>query len=651
MHYILDCCLASILYLGVTCIFFYRRKTIPDTRTRLYSTLLALGFASLVLDVLAAAIDPYAASFPTALVYFINILFLLCVQASGPVFFLYALILTGAFPQMPKWGRGAICIPFTAVLFLLLLSPFGDWGIFYLTAQNGYQSGALHSVLYIAMFVYLLSAVLVVFLFRRRMSKSKCYTIYGFIFITLSAMILQFLKPMLLVNTTANAIALTMMYYVLQSPNERIDPLTDVFSATALPVFLQDRYEQGDTFTLYVFFLHPMSVINRTLGTKMADRLLVQFAAYLQKAFAGCNVIRIKGSAFAVLDTRRTTPATHEDLLQIRENIPREWWMDQHLSTQIFISVAAVNSTDCETLADFNAALDFIQYESSRSGSDPVLLADSAFQSRAVYRTDVEGALEDALNNDGIQVYYQPIHRADGSIAALEALCRITHSRLGPLPPDLFIRIAEEKGSIHRLGDQMSKKICRFIQLNNVEAWGLDHIGVNLSSLQCMQDDLIERILRVTEQCAIRPGLLSFEITETELISSLPAVRQNMERLLECGFSFLLDDFGSGFANFNYIASLPFSCIKIDKLLLWSAMKDDRQLALLSGIADVLGHLGLPSVVEGVETREQAALVQSLGFTMQQGYYYAKALPPQELIPYVEENIRRYPRQETEVRV
>lgn len=649
MQYVIDYCLASALFLGLICLFFFRQRVIPDTRSRLYAILLVLGFASLILDVVSAVVDSYAAQLSPLLVYASNMLFLFCVQANGPVFLLYTLILTGVFPKLKRRMQPLILLPFLLVTVLLLIAPFSQAGIFYVDSAGLYQRGSTFMALYIVMALYLITSVTFVIIYRNRIQKVKQYTIYAFIAITGLAMLIQSSNPNLLVNTTANAIALTMIYYVLQSPSERIDPMTRVFSAAAMPVLLQDLYEQRETFSMYVFFVHSIPIINHSMGTRIGDLLLTQFAAYLQEAFPKRHVLRMKGVTFAVIDAKRDGPVTQEELERIQAAVPREWRV-ANLDVQIMTTVAGVNSSSCKTLAEFSRTLEYILYETGRTSSENVLLADSAFRSKAAYRSDVAAALADAINHDGIQVHFQPIHRADGSLAALEALCRITDSQLGPLNPDMFIRIAEENGSIHQLGDQMLRKICRFIQLYQVEDWQLEHIGINLSSLQCLQDDLIERIREVTQEYNIRPGLLSFEITETEIITSMPVVRKNMDLLEKNGYLFLLDDFGSGFANFDYIASLPFTCIKIDKSLLWSAMEDDRQLALLAGIAEMMERLSLTTVVEGVETEEQAALVQSLGFSMQQGYYYAKPLPPEALKPYVEDCLLRHPPADREVR-
>ena len=246
----------------------------------------------------------------------------------------------------------------------------------------------------------------------------------------------------------------------------------------------------------------------------------------------------------------------------------------------------------------------------------------------------IEKALNKAFDNNTIEVYYQPLHNKQGRLIALEALCRIIDPEIGFLNPEIFIRIAERNGRIHELGDMVLRKTCEFIKKYQVDEWGLHHIGINLSFLQCARLDLYEKIESIIKDYSINKKVISFEITETESSSSIPIVDQNMKKLINEGYSFLLDDFGSGYANYNYIFELPFCCIKFDKSILWQAMNNEKDMVFLKSIIDALTKLGFTTVCEGVETIEQKELLDSFGITMHQGYYFSKALKEEDIFNY-----------------
>ena len=210
---------------------------------------------------------------------------------------------------------------------------------------------------------------------------------------------------------------------------------------------------------------------------------------------------------------------------------------------------------------------------------------------------------------------------------------RITDPELGPLPTQELVELAGRNGSIMRLGEQVSRKTCLFMRDNGVASWGLDHVGINLSALQCVQSDLPDWIGRILGEYSLPDGLVAFEVTETAA-GVLSAELENMEQLSGRGIHFLLDDFGTGYANFRNMTALPYRCIKLDKSLLWSAESSAGQMRLLLGVIKVVHALGLVSLCEGVETAEQAELLTSLGVSMLQGYYFSKPLPPDELLAY-----------------
>lgn len=284
---------------------------------------------------------------------------------------------------------------------------------------------------------------------------------------------------------------------------------------------------------------------------------------------------------------------------------------------------------------------DFISYVvkqySSSSSRSSVFLVDEDYKDEYILYYKTEAALEKAIRNNALEVYYQPIHEPGGKMVALEALCRIFDEELGALRPDMFITIAEQNGSIFKLTEQVLEKVCRFIVDNNINSWRLEHIGVNLSIMQFAQGRLSESIIKIINKYGIKPGILRFELTETESASSLESVRNNMNILIDKGFTFLLDDFGSGYANFNYLSELPFYCVKLDKSLLWNCDKERNSMSTLFACAKIVKQLGLLTVCEGVETKEQVDLLQGIGVNMLQGFYFSCALSEKRLIEYVSE--------------
>lgn len=631
MQYNINFCILSAAYLAITAFFYRKQARVPSRRSALFDAMLLCGLLSLGLDITAAVIDRYASLWPAWSIYVINMTFLLSVQAAGVLFFYYVINLTGTYMRMPRAVRGLILLPLAAVAALILLSPFSHGGVFYLDAQNVYHHGSLHIALYATMALYLTASFFVVLARRRKLARLKFYTILAFLLVTLIAMLVQMNHPYLLVNSMANAFALTLIYYILESPSAHVDALTGVFNRAALQPVLSDVFDECERCSLLVYPIKALHIVNHSFGIKGGDEALMAFAEYLQKEHPRRHVFRNEGDVFCVL--ARGGAYIDEGRLAALHAVTRTDFEIKAGEVTLETSLSCVNSEDCASAAEMLNLLESLM-RLHRSGElGDAVLADGAFKRNLERRDRLERATVLALDEDRVEVYYQPIHDAAGRLCALEALVRVFDPEFGLLPTQEMVELAEQNGSILRLGEQVLRKTCAFVRENGVAAWGLDHIGVNLSAVQCVLNELPETVGRVLDEYGVPEGLIAFEITETAA-GALASVRENMERLSKRGVYFLLDDFGTGYANFKNMAALPYRCIKLDKSLLWDAQKSESRMRLLTGVVKIVHALGLTSLCEGVETKEQAQLLAGLGVSMLQGCYYSKPLPPERLAEY-----------------
>ena len=632
MNYIIDYSLVSIAYLSVTAICYRLQPKAPSLRNTIFAALLFLGVFFAVMDVLVVVIEPFSYRLPAWTVTLANALFLISVQLSSALFFLYCLVLTG----YVKGGFSLRILPALIPFFftvLLLSLPLGSGGIFYLDGDNIYHRGGLYVVLYIDTALYLAASLTAVTLRRRHLRAKKLFCVCGFLLALFISMVIQYRNPALLLNAMANALALTLIYHVLEAPSTHVDALTGVLNRTALPSVVQDSYEQDRRSTLLIFPLNALAAVNHSLGMAVGDRLLTEFAQYLKGAFPHGYIFRIAGNALAVLETggEYCGEAAARDILSAMPDSFRVG----HAEVRAEAGIACINSEDTADSAEMLSLAAFILQLDREGRLDRVLLTDGAFLARLHAAEDLERRLGEALAAERVEVYYQPLHDRDGALVALEALVRIFDAEGVPLPTQEAVELSERNGSIHRLSALILRRVAAFIRDNRAEGWKLHHIGVNLSALQFIRDDLCAEVSALLDEYGVEHSLVSFEITETAT-ASVTDIVGNMRRMNEAGFSFLLDDFGKGYANFGNLARLPLLCAKIDKLILWEAEESEERMAFLRGVVDMLHTLGLTSVCEGVETAEQAALLKSLGVDMLQGYHFSKPLPPDALLRYIE---------------
>ena len=433
-------------------------------------------------------------------------------------------------------------------------------------------------------------------------------------------------------STTANALALSLIYYIMEAPGYHVDAMTGVFSRAALAPLLSEMEFRKRRCSLLFFPVRDFQLVNHALGMKNGDRVLTDLSSYIKRSFPRGYTLRLAGPVFGVL-LPDAEPYDKDSLWTLYSSMPGEFYADA-IPVHLDISLVCINSESMDGTAETLATVESVLALYREEELPKVLLCDESFRSQLLQNKALELALARALNNGGLSVYYQPIHNCERKLVALEALVRLYDPEYGALPTQEAVEAAEQNGSIDRLGWQVLQKVCRFIEKNDATTWGLDHIGVNLSAVQCMQPDLADSILKIREEYRVPPSLLAFEITETAT-GSIDMLHLNMERLCDAGFFFLLDDFGKGNANLSHIARLPFHCVKIDKDILWSAKESEAKRLLLAGVIRLVNDMELKSVCEGVETEEQLELLQRQGVSMLQGYLFSKPLSEDDLLSYI----------------
>ena len=193
-------------------------------------------------------------------------------------------------------------------------------------------------------------------------------------------------------------------------------------------------------------------------------------------------------------------------------------------------------------------------------------------------------------------------------------------------------------GRIVELGRIVFEKVCKFIDDNDMEELGLDYIEVNLSTVQCMQENLAKTYIDIMEKYQINPKYINLEITETAQ-STRSTLLKNMEKLNKYGVSFSLDDFGTGNSNLNYVIEMPVKIVKFDKNMVNSYFENRIASFVMNSAIDMIKGLGHKIVLEGIETKEQIERVKNLKVDYIQGYYYSKPIDVNSFISFIRTNI------------
>ena len=250
----------------------------------------------------------------------------------------------------------------------------------------------------------------------------------------------------------------------------------------------------------------------------------------------------------------------------------------------------------------------------------------------------IEAYLYRAIEEDLFEVYYQPVYSIrEKRFVTAEALSRLHHPGLGPISPEIFIRIAEQNGQINEIGLQQFRKVCRMVQKCPEIMQQLKNIKYNLSPAQLLKKGYVGQLVEIIREHGLKPSFFQFEITETVATEYKEEVYGAVEVFVKDGIGLCMDDFGSGYANLNAVLKLPFQCIKMDRSMLNGIRQHKVAGEFYRNIVTILRQQGYAIVAEGVEEQEEVALLEAWGVDMIQGYYFSRPLPVEEFLKKIRE--------------
>jgi predicted signal transduction protein with EAL and GGDEF domain len=287
----------------------------------------------------------------------------------------------------------------------------------------------------------------------------------------------------------------------------------------------------------------------------------------------------------------------------------------------------AVIDRNCGTAADIMRYADMALYRAKNEGRNRACIYDAAMDADLSNRKLLEGDLREAIENDRLRLFYQPIVNKSGEIVVgVEALCRWTHPTRGEIPPSEFIAAAEHSGLIIELGAWVLRRAC----IDGM-AWPKITVAVNVSPLQFRRSDFFDVVEKTLADTKFDPTRLELELTETVLLGNVDSAEAAMLRLKALGVRIALDDFGTGYSSLLYLRRFPFDKLKIDRSFVLSIEKAADAAAIVHAVVSLGRGLGMQVTAEGVETADQQLFLRAAGVHSMQGYRFGRAVSATEI--------------------
>lgn len=396
----------------------------------------------------------------------------------------------------------------------------------------------------------------------------------------------------------------------------------------------------GKTAALFIIDSDNFKFINDSMGHSLGDILIKKMGERLTSIFKdqGSKIYRLGGDEFVLFTFYDRIDEVFRYAQEIERNFNEPIEIEENtvcITVSVGIATCPANGNSIDELIK-NA--DIALYKAKDAGKNCYVLFSDEMHEKIKQRMLIEKHLRNAIENNELDLYYQPqVDATTGDITGFEALLRWHNRELGFVPPLSFISVAEETRLINPIGKWVLQKACSF--LKKIHATGNEDVtvAVNVSIFQLLQDDFVDIVEETLYSEGIAPDCLELEITESILMESFNVISLILRKLKKLGVRIALDDFGKGYSSLSYLRQLPIDTLKIDKCFVDGILSDTESASLTGMIVKLGQNLGLTVIAEGVEEQKQMDFLKENGCHKIQGYLFSKPLPENDVLKFYNE--------------
>ncbi len=628
--------IASICFFLIIVFIYAKNKKLPLLSTKYFSVMFVSEGVYLLCDLASVYTISHMDTVPAWVNRTVHQFFFISLEMSVISLYLYVSILQ---KEQKRFHLKQVLLgmfPFVVSLIAVIFLP-----IYYENSEQGmYSYGPSVIVLYFALTYYILLTFAISF--HNFMDKDRRTFLRAGLMLWAIALLFQIAAKQYLVSGLASVLMLLFVYLSFENPREHRDDETDTFNKRAFHLMISEMTAKQKTFFEMSIVVDELQLINKKFGHKAGLAFLKELAAYIQYV-TDSRVYHSRGNTLSVLMS-----SDKNEVMRTAKSIKGTLCKDFFVERNNIRIKTHIDILECPKFAATpDEVADLMNYmsEQVKTSSETccIRVVDENFIAQKKRYTTIEELVKDAIENDGFEIFYQPIYSTkEKKFASAEALVRLKDTQtVGFVSPEEFIPIAEKKELIIELGAIIFDKVCRFISEKKPEKYGVHYIEVNLSGIQSIDIALPAKMLAIMHKYQVPPEFINFEITETAAVESGEQLLLNMKKLRNMGSSFSMDDFGTGYSNLSQIAEVKYDLVKLDKSLIWPCFDNigEKPCIILESIVCMILRLDVAIVAEGVETAEQAEKLTALGIEYLQGYHFSRPVNEENYILFLENSV------------
>lgn len=381
--------------------------------------------------------------------------------------------------------------------------------------------------------------------------------------------------------------------------------------------------EHTDTeYCLILSDIKSFKLINEIYGENIADKILIDEVNIIRQKMKGDSVLgRLNGDIIAmVIPKEYLSEKEFSDMIKLLS----DRYSNKNFRLHIYLGVYYIKDVN-ETIRQMVDKVSLVIMKSKGNMSNYILYYDENSYRNDIFKQQLIGEFETALNENQFCMYLQPQTDKDGNMLGAEALIRWNHPNMGLIMPGAFIECFEDAGLIYRLDNYIWEEAAKQLKIWKDSGYNY-YISVNISAKDFYHIDVYQTFKNLVSKYGIDTDKLHIEITETALSEDKQAAHKTIERLHDEGFIIEIDDFGSGYSSFNFLKDVCADVIKIDRVFLKKSSHEERGEQILRSIISLSHDIGMDVITEGVENVDQLSMLAKMNCDWFQGYYFSKPI-------------------------
>ena len=627
-NYFLEVC--SLIFLVAITIAYFSRKKYPVATARLFGVGLIILDANVGLDILFCVLLDHSDVVSLGWVELVAELFFVMQFVLSYSLYAYVIYALGrSIRYSPIYLLTIIPSAIGAVLFFT--NGIHHWSFsFVMNSETGlydFVPGPAFISLYVINWLLnYVATVIYTVTFRRVLPKELLRVLFSIMGIVLTATIIQTIQPQYLLSGVAFTLSAMFAVVSVCDPDIKVDRVSKAFNDYAFIDYVNTQRFEKQRKHYIIFDIESFGMFSESFGANTANELINSIRKFIESANKKTYIFRVQSARFVLLLKNREEQLEMVNAINERFSKP---FVIKGQSLNISLDMIYFVNDDVFTNSDMynnfiTRSLSILNFKDTSC-----MELDKAFLDQIKRDRKIKEILEECLKiKNGLYMVYQPIYDVNNKcFNHFEALIRLNNDELGYVGPSEFIPIAENFGLANDIDYFVLNETCAFLQRNPQ----IESLEVNISCAEFFNNPS-ERFIKIINKYDIDPSRIILEITETIAVKYPSKTKEFMTDLSKYGVKFAMDDFGSGYSNIARFITLPFSVAKLDKSLLGKSQNVE---IFFEAAISLFKNLGIPIVVEGVESDAQLEISIQKKIDYVQGYYFSRPLKEKELIEFL----------------